>query len=90
MKREPFRLLLWLVVGLACYQASIFLGTDYPQTQTALWKFGHVTTFGWVGYWIARNALGRLARTGKAPTTGQYIGRAIVIGCAMIAGAHGL
>ena len=102
-KREPFRMVIWLLAGLLCYAASMGVGIDYPQAQVILQKTGLVTFFSWLGYLISRNALGRLdherafaelATTNAmlmAILTGcAYIARAILMGFAIYAGSVGL
>lgn len=84
---QAFRMLLWLAAGLTLYSVSTWLGPEHPQAQVTLYKLGHVTTLAYVGYWISRQALGRVvARTDST----RVVARAIVIGSAMIAGALGL
>lgn len=85
--RDQRRMLIWLLIGIALYVASALLGPNHPATQTVLYKLGHVTTLAWVGYWIARNALGRL-QLGATPT--DRLARALLIGAVVIAGSLGL
>ncbi|SCU73475.1 putative phage-related membrane protein [Cupriavidus necator] len=78
----------WLMFGLAFYAAVLLIdGNRFPTVQVTFQKLGHVTTFAWVGYWISRNALGRISATSP---TNDRISRAIVIGCVIIAGLTGL
>lgn len=78
----------WLVSGILFYLASMAVGIEHPQLQTALWKLGHVTIFAWLGYLVACRTTGRVAW--ENANTQQLVARAIIIGAAMIAGAHGL
>jgi hypothetical protein len=84
---DKFRMAAWLAFGIAAYFASIAVGPDNPVIQTTLYKIGHVTTLAWIGYWISRNAIGRLDLTSD---TGDKLGRAIVMGAVIIAGSLGL
>ncbi len=84
---DRLRMLAWLVVGLAMYAVSIAIGIDYPAAQTVAYKLGHVTTLAWVGYWIARHAIGRLVDN-SLPT--DRLARAVLIGSVIIAGSMGL
>lgn len=88
---DLFRMVGWLLAGLALYGASIYIGADYPQAQVILQKLGNVTAFSWVGYWIARQALGRVDERYRTPTEpGRVTARALVIAAAILAGALGL
>ena len=88
---DLFRMIGWLLAGLALYGASIAVGADYPQPQVILQKLGNVTVFSYVGYWISRQALGRIDEQYRMPTDpGRVIARAVVIGAAILAGALGL
>lgn len=84
---DKFRMAIWLVLGLSLYYASTLIGTEHPQWQTVTYKMGHVTTLAWVGYWIARQALGRVNYNSP-----QYAitARALLIGSVIIAGSLGL
>jgi hypothetical protein len=87
------RLLVWLVIGLAFYAASLTIGFNdplghYNQLQQGLWKYGHVTTGSWCAYWISLGALGRLDRT--TPSIGLVIARAILMAGLVLALANGL
>lgn len=84
---DKFRMFAWLVLGILLYTASHIAGQDLPQLQTILYKLGHVTTLAWVGYWISRNALGRIDLT---TCSTQYLARAILIAGVVIAGSIGL
>jgi hypothetical protein len=88
---DLFRMVGWLAAGLALYWASIFVGSEHPQTQVILQKLANVTTFGWVGYWISRRALGRVELESYSATElSRLLPRAIVIAAAILAGATGL
>lgn len=88
---DLFRMIGWLLAGIALYAASMTVGADYPQFRVILQKLGNVTTFSWIGYWISRGALGRLNRDYWANVDVELAkARACVIGAAIIAGALGL
>lgn len=84
---DKLRMLVWLAFGIAAYLASILVGPDHPVIQTTFYKIGHVTTLAWIGYWIARNAIGRI---GATSTPNDRIARALVIGAVIVAGSLGL
>ena len=86
---DRMRMITWFIFGLALYLASWFAGNDHPFMQTILYKTGHVTTLAWVGYWIARHAIGRIGLNSK-PTDGEYLARAIIVAGVIIAGSLGL
>ena len=85
--KDNLRMLVWLAIGLALYLASAGAGSDRPMAQTVLYKLGHVTTLAWVGYWIARNALGRIT---AASCSTDRLARAVVIAGTIVAGSLGL
>lgn len=85
--KDFFRMFVWLIAGLALYTVSAAIGPDHPAIQTVLYKLGHVTTLAWFGYWISRQALGRI----RGDTCGtEFIARAVVIAGVLIAGSLGL
>lgn len=84
---DKARMLVWLLVGLALYFASFQIGSEHPAWQTVTYKLGHVTTLAWVGYWISRQALGRIY---MHATVSERTARAILIGAVIIAGSLGL
>lgn len=87
------RMLAWLIVGFALYSLSYIIGTDHPTAQVIAQKLGNVTTFAWIGYWIARAALGRVKRGtvafDRSPPL-ELVARAIIILAAILGGALGL
>ncbi|MDE4918287.1 putative membrane protein [Cupriavidus metallidurans] len=86
--QDRLRMVVWLLFGLAFYVAVLLIdGSRYPTVQVTLQKLGHVTTFAWVGYWIARQALGRVNASSH---THDRIARAIVIAGVILAGLTGL
>lgn len=86
--QDRLRMAVWLLFGLAFYIAVFLIdGSRFPTVQVTLQKLGHVTTFAWVGYWISRNALGRV---NAASPTNDRIARALIIGAVIIAGLTGL
>ncbi|NSX14969.1 hypothetical protein HTY52_12875 [Cupriavidus taiwanensis] len=86
--QDRLRMAVWLLFGLAFYIAVLLIdGSRFPTVQVTLQKLGHVTTFAWVGYWIARNALGRVNAT--SPTQDR-LARAVIIAGVIIAGLTGL
>lgn len=88
MKPDLQRMWLWLAIGVALYATSIGLvGSNSPAVQTIFYKIGHVTTLAWVGYWISRQALGRV--TGQSSPTDR-LARAVVIAGVIMAGSMGL
>jgi RimJ/RimL family protein N-acetyltransferase len=84
---DRLRMISWLALGIALYAVSIIAGPERPLIQTTLYKFGHVTTLAFIGYWISRHALGRVSAD---PSLGNILGRAIVMGAVVIAGSLGL
>lgn len=84
---DKLRMLAWLLTGLALYSLSTLVGAEHPAVQTILYKLGHVTTLAWVGYWIARNAIGRID---ALSSPNERLSRAVLIGSVILAGSMGL
>ncbi len=88
MKPDPQRMLLWLTAGVLLYYVALaIVGPNSPAVQTIFYKVGHVTTLAWVGYWVSRQALGRV--TGSSSPTDR-LARAVIIAGVIIAGSMGL
>lgn len=88
MKYQDFtRMTAWLAAGLALYAAALITGPEHPAVQTVFYKLGHVTTLAWVGYWISRQAVGRLD---TKPNPTDRLARAVLVGAVIIAGSMGL
>jgi Kef-type K+ transport system membrane component KefB len=92
-QNDIFRMIAWLLIGLLCYALAFALGNSRPIPQMVCQKLGNVLTFAWVGYWVSRTAIGRVSRSADAylwPEIANRISRALIIGCAILAGAMGL
>ena len=88
IQSDRLRMFAWPLFGIAFYVAVLLVdGAQYPTVQVTLQKLGHVTTFAFVGYWISRQALGRINSTSP---TNDRIARAIVIAGVILAGLTGL
>lgn len=87
MLSDSLRMLAWLLIGLSLYLAAALIGADSPAVQTVAYKLGHVTTLAWVGYWISRQAVGRIYDSSHPQ---DRMARAIVIAGVIIAGSLGL
>jgi hypothetical protein len=81
------RMIIWLILGLALYLMAMLVGSDRPAVQTVFYKLGHVTILAFVGYWIARQAVGRIDQMSDP---GDRLARAVVIAGVIIAGSLGL
>lgn len=85
---DSLRMWVWIAIGITLYVAAlVFVTNDYPGLQTILYKAGHVTTLAWIGYWISRNALGRL-KTDSTST--EKLARAVLMAGIILAGSTGL
>lgn len=73
----------WLALGLALIAASIFVGPTYPQEQVAIWKAGKIALYGYMGYWISRQFLGRIDHDAHPQ---DRLARAFVVGMTILAG----
>ncbi len=78
--KEKLKMAQWLCLGLALYTLAWLVGSDLPAAQTVLYKAGHVTMFAWVGYWIARNAVGAENDGGQASLAKSIVISAVVLG----------
>jgi hypothetical protein len=90
---EPLRMIVWIMLGVGLYYGSIAVGPEHQQLQVALWKIAHVTTLAFVGYWISRQALGRVRKTcERRPIAAalRLVARAVLIGLVVLAGSTGL
>lgn len=87
MNTDRFRMIVWLLIGVGLYAVSFLTGNDYPAVQTVFYKLGHVTTLAWFGYWVSRNALGRVTSNSHPQ---ERIARALIIAGVIIAGSMGL
>lgn len=86
--QDRLRMVVWLLFGLAFYVAVLLIdGTRFPTVQVTLQKLGHVTTFAWVGYWIARQALGRI---NIHSSNLDRLARSVIIAGVILAGLTGL
>ena len=81
------RMMTWLAFGLVLYGCAALAGVNNPAIQTVLYKLGHVTTLSWVGYWVARHALGRIS---LYATDSDRLSRSILMGSIVIAGSMGI
>jgi hypothetical protein len=84
---QPFRMFAWLAAGLLLYCAAYLVSSQYPAAQVVFYKLGHVTTLAWFGYWISRQALGRVKPGCDAS---DKLSRAVLIAGVLIAGSLGL
>lgn len=85
--QDRARMAAWLLAALGCYGIAAVLGTDHPLAQTVAYKAGHVTMLAWVGYWIARNSLGRIT---DDTSSHRVVARSVLMGAVIIAGSLGL
>jgi len=84
---DKLRMLVWLLCGLALYWCAALVGQESPAVQTVFYKLGHVTTLAWFGYWISRNAIGRVA---DDSSPNEKLARAVLIAGVILAGSMGL
>lgn len=85
--QDRARMAIWLAAAMACYAIAHILGNQHPLSQTVAYKAGHVTLLAWIGYWIARNSLGRIY---DETSSQRVVARAVLMGCVIIAGSLGL
>ena len=86
---EFHRMAQWALLAAVFYVLAMFVVTSsaHPQLQTALWKCGNVTLGSFLGYWLDRNALGRVT---PGSTPGRQASRAILMGAAVLGLSLGL
>lgn len=88
MNNEFGRMAQWLLMAAVFYGLAMFVVTStHPQLQTALWKCGNVMLGAFIGYWIDRNALGRVT---LGSTSGRQQSRSIIMGAAVLGLSLGL
>ncbi|MEO8133670.1 MAG: hypothetical protein ABI831_06825 [Betaproteobacteria bacterium] len=82
---DLFRMTQWLTVAVILYFVTFGfdLQTTYPGVQAAIYNIANVTMRAWVGYVIARTALGRLDDDGINPPM-MSIARAILMGAVIL------
>lgn len=88
-RTDWLRMVGWLLAGLSMYLFTVFVGAANPMVQTVFYKMGHVTTLAWVGYWLARGALGRLDTDSENHPI-EYLARAVLMGAVILGGSMGL
>lgn len=84
---DKLRMFQWVLLAILLYYLATI--TTHPQMQIVLWKTGHITVAGFVGYWIDRAAF-KVSRIDGRSHPMHHVRRAIVIGCAMLAISMGL
>ncbi|MYM80556.1 hypothetical protein GTP44_01095 [Duganella sp. FT50W] len=88
--REVVRMIEWLLVAALFY----WLATQLPITghlaaiQTLLWKLGHVTLGGFIGYWLDRMAFRDRMDYGTPPML--MMRRAVIMAASMFTLGTGL
>lgn len=88
MSTEPLRMSIWLAIGLTLYFTALsVIGPNAPAAQTIFYKAGHVTTLSWIGYWISRQAIGRVKADSSAT---EKLARAVLIAGVILAGSMGM
>lgn len=83
--RDVLRMTPWLIAGMALMYVTFDFGLQEtrPGLQATIYNLANITLRAWLGYWIARNTLGRLDQFGKGEPMG-YVARAIVIGAVVL------
>ena len=95
MKSDKLRMGTLLALSALLYGAAIvisLIGGVVPplwavQLQTVVWKLGHITMGGHLGYWVSRLALGRVS---AECADLRRVARAIIIGSCVLAVAQGM
>ena len=77
---DALRMMQWFAVAGALYVVTFDLGLQetHPGLQATIYTLANITIRAWLGYWIARTALGRVDLDGGSDSS-QYIARAIII-----------
>ena len=86
-----FRMIEWLLVTLLLVAAIAAIAPH--QLPVVAYKLMQVTLFGWIGYWLDRRLFPYARPDGQMLSDTERavanLRRAIVVGCAMLAGALG-
>lgn len=79
------RMAQWLAIGLALYALTFGAGLQEsaPGLQSTIYNLANITLRAWVGYWVARNLLGRLGTT-SGEQSHNVLARAILIGAVIL------
>lgn len=87
---DKLRMSNWLLLSAALYAAAMVLAglSLLPQVQIILWKLGHITVAGFIGYRLDRAAFRDRLTPESDPL--RQIRRAMIIIGAMIAAALGM
>lgn len=86
MTANRLRMIGWLAMAVVFYALAIVL-KDQVQISTGLWKAGHITSGGYLGYWMDRKLYGRLMPHDPSERT---ISRAIIVAACIVGMAFGL
>jgi hypothetical protein len=72
------RMFQWVALAIALYVVTFDLGLQesHPGLQATVYTLANITIRGWLGYWLARTALGRLSATAHP---NEIMARAIII-----------
>jgi hypothetical protein len=83
--RDTLRMAQWLAVAIGLYFLTFDFGLQEsaPGLQATIYTIANITLRAWIGYWIARSALGRLKMDGT-DAAGKLIARAIIIAAAVM------
>lgn len=85
MKSEFYRMAHWAAIAVVLYWIALGfnLQESQPAVQSTVYHAANVTMRAWIGYWIARTALGRMQRNETDPPI-AILARAIVIGAVIL------
>jgi hypothetical protein len=83
--RDVFRMSTWAAVAVALYFLTFDFGLQetHPGLQATIYTAANITMRAWLGYWIARQALGRLKMDGTENPT-KLLARAVLIGAVVL------
>jgi hypothetical protein len=83
---ELYRMAHWAMIAAALYWVALGpfnLQDTQPALQSTIYHVANLTLRAFVGYWIARTALGRMSHDETDPPRG-IVGRAIIIAAVIL------
>lgn len=85
MSTEFYRMAHWAIIAAALYFVALgfSLQDTQPALQSTIYHAANVTLRAWIGYWIARTALGRMRHNEMDPPI-AILARAVIIGAVIL------
>ena len=84
-QQELYRMFHWALIAAVLYFIALgfSLQDTQPAMQSTIYHAASVTLRAWIGYWIARTALGRMNHNETDPPI-AILARAVIIGAVIL------